>query len=582
MKDSGAGASAAALLEQWRKSDARIIFLLTLAVGALAGVAAELFQRLIDFFQDHLLTPALAHPLPSRLALVVLLLSGTGLVVGVLLEFVVPFARGSGIPEVKTSYVVAPGPQVSLATVAGKFALGALSIGAGFSLGREGPIVQICAGIGAAIGRGARSSSRAMKTLLAVGAAAGIAAAFNTPIAAVTFALEEIVGDMNQRLAGSIVVAAVAASVVERAIRGGHPIFIVPPYALVRWWELFVYAALGVLAGFGGALFVKSLLTVRAFVWSWGGSTLNWLKPAVGGVLMALIGVAFPQVFGIGYDTLNDGLVGRLPFHTMASLSVMKLVATVVSYGWGVSGGIFSPTLFMGGMVGGAVGWIVQTLIPGSNHAVGSFALVGMSAFFAGAVRAPITAVLIIFEMTGDYAIVLPLMISSTISYSIASALQPTPIYDALLEQDGVPLTEHRMRPMLRRLTVSDVMTRRIVTATDQEPVGVVAERLREARLRAIPLVDAHGHLSGLATRAQLAGIAAGDVRPVAEVGSSTVVTLASDQTLDLALFKLGRYGIGLAPVVDPAEPTRIVGMCSLRDIADGLERDRSTRATPP
>jgi CIC family chloride channel protein len=220
-------------------------------------------------------------------------------------------------------------------------------------------------------------------------------------------------------------------------------------------------------------------------------------------------------------------------------------------------------------------------LLPGSNHAVGSFALVGMSAFFAGAVRAPITAVLIIFEMTGDYAIILPLMISSSISYSIASALQPTPIYDALLEQDGVPLSEHRLRPMLRRLTVSDVMTRRIVTATDQEPAGVVADRLRAARLRAIPLVDTRGHLSGLVTRAQLAGIEAGDLRPVSEVGSSAVVTLASDQTLDLALFKIGRYGIGLAPVVDPADPTRMVGMCSLRDIADGLERDRTGHAAP-
>jgi CIC family chloride channel protein len=560
-----------------RRSEARTMFVLTLVVGAAGGVAAEGFQRLIDLVRVRLLLPALAQPPGLRAVLVILLLAGTGLVVGILLDYEVPFARGSGIPEVKTSYVIAPGPQVSARTVIGKFLLGALSIGSGFSLGREGPIVQICAGIGAATGRAARQSPRFVKNLISVGAAAGIAAAFNTPIAAVTFALEEIVGDLNQRLLGSIVVAAVAASVVERAIRGNTPIFSVPAYALARWWELVFYALLGGLAGLGATLFVKSLLALRRFVWRWKGIRISWLKPAIGGALVAGIGLAFPRVFGIGYDTLNDGLLGRLTFDTMVTLCVMKLLATVLSYGWGVSGGLFSPTLFMGGMLGGALGYMVQRLIPGSTHAVGSFALVGMSAFFAAAIRTPITAILIIFEMTGDYAIILPLMISSTISYSIASALQVTPIYDAMLEQDGIYLGEHRLRPTLRQVTVDEVMTTRVVTATSKEPAGIVAERLQQAGLRLMPIVDEEGRMTGIVTADRLRDVTGADQRPISDLASDDVVTVSADQTLDLALFKLGRYGIGVAPVVEHGEPERVIGILSLRDIANGLARLRGS-----
>jgi CIC family chloride channel protein len=568
--------------ERIRRSEARTLFVLTVIVGALGGAAANAFQRAIDFFQAHLLTPALAvHGLRGAL-LVVAVLGLTGLVVGICIERWFPYARGSGIPEVKTAYVIAPGPQVALRTVAGKFVLAALSIGAGFSLGREGPIVQLCAGIGATTARLTRRPMREVKTLISVGAAAGIAAAFNTPIAAVTFALEELIGDLNQRLLGSIVVAAVAASVVERTLRGNaSPLFAVPAYALARWWELFAYAGLGVLCGLGATVFVKALLAMRRAVWEWRRVPLRWLKPAIGGVLVALIGLGWPRVFGIGYDTLTLGLLGQLPFRAMATLSVAKLLATVVSYGWGVSGGIFSPTLFMGGMLGGSVGYGVQALIPGSTHAVGSFALVGMSAFFAGAIRAPITAVLIIFEMTGDYAIVLPLMIASTISYTVASALQGTPIYDALLEQDGIYLGEHRLRPSLRQATVEEVMAPRVVTATDGEPAGIVRKRLEQTGLAALPVVDGQGRLVGLVTREALDGLPESDSRPVGEIARRDLPALSTEQTLDFAIFQLGRHGLREAPVVEPDHPRRVVGMLSLDDVARGVATLRGTPLAP-
>ncbi len=570
------------LLRRFQRSEARTLFVLTVIVGAASGVAANGFQRAIDFFHRQLLERALAVHGAGGAVLILLLLGATGLFVGYCIERWFPYARGSGIPEVKTAYVITPGPQVAARTVVGKFLLGALSIGAGFSLGREGPIVQLCAGIGAATARATRRSTRVVKTLISVGAAAGIAAAFNTPIAAVTFALEELVGDLNQRLLGSIIVAAVAASVVERAVRGGaSPLFAVPSYALMRWWELFVYAGLGLLSGVCAVVFVKGLLATRRAVWEWGGVRTPWLKPAIGGLLMGAIGLAWPRVFGIGYDTLTDGLLGRLSFQTMAVLSGVKLVATIVSYGWGVSGGIFSPTLFMGGMLGGAVGYGVEALIPGSTHAVGSFALVGMGAFFAGAIRAPITSVLIIFEMTGDYAIILPLMIANTISFTTASALQETPIYDALLEQDGVYLGEHRLRPTLRQATVEEVMTERVVTATTGEPAGIVAGRLKQLNLAALPVVDDEGRLAGIVTRESLEQVDESDQRAVSEMMATSVPVISTEQTLDFAIFQLGRHRLREAPVVEADHPHRVVGMLSLDDIAEGVAALRGTPLAP-
>jgi CIC family chloride channel protein len=426
-----------------KRSENRVLFALTLVLGIASGLAAVAFHSSIDFIDHHLLEPASHQSVAIRAIVLPLLLGGVGLVVGLLLQFAFPYARGSGIPEVKYEYSTEAGPRLSLRTVIGKFVLGALSIGAGFSLGREGPTVQICAGLGAALARLTRQGHRHGRSLICIGAAAGIAAAFNTPIAAITFALEEIVGNLNQRLLGAIVVATVAAAVIEHAIFGGQPVFTVPAYALGRWWELLGYALLGVLSAVGATVFVKGVLWMRSAVRAIG-LIPGWAKPAAGGLLVAALGIPFPAVLGIGYSTLSSALVGQLPLKTMVVLSVVKVGATVLSYAWGLAGGIFAPSLFMGGMLGGALGAALQGWVPQSQTIVGSFALVGMGAFFAGAIRAPITSILIIFEMTGDYAIILPLMIANIISYELAAQWQPVPIYDALLDQDGLLLEENQ------------------------------------------------------------------------------------------------------------------------------------------
>lgn len=561
--------TAVPFVRRWLSSETRVLFTLTVVVGGLSGLAAVAFHLSIDAVTSRVLDPILARSLWQRIALIPLLLVLVGLVVGFLLDRVVPFARGSGIPEVKTAYVFGPQDQLSLRTVIGKFVLGALSIGSGFSLGREGPTVQICAAIGAAIGKVTRRPSRVVKALISVGAAAGIAAAFNTPLAAITFAMEEVIGDLNQRMVGAIVVASVAAAVVERAILGGRPSLLVPAYSLAHWQELFAYALLGALAGLGATVFVRGLLTLRAYVRNL--SRLpRWSLPAVGGLLMAAIGLLLPQTFGIGYPTLSSALLGHESWPQMLMLSVGKTVATVVAYGWGLCGGIFAPSLFIGAMLGGVTAHLVHPFAGPSVESVGSFALVGMGAFFAGAIRAPITSILMIFEMTGDYAIILPLMISNVVSYTVAARLQPLPIYEALLKQDGVPMPDHQTHRDLRAATVEQAMQINVPVALLDDSVADAAKKLDDIGARVLPVVDSSGSLHGIVGRQELTAIGGATLSGRMR---THVITVFPDQSLDLALLKLGRHSVRQAPVISRLASRQVMGMLSLEDISAALAR---------
>jgi CIC family chloride channel protein len=386
--------------------------------------------------------------------------------------------------------------------------------------------------------------------------------------------MEEVIGDLQQRLVGAIVVAAVAAAVVERAVMGGRPIFTVPAYSLGAWWELFVYAALGGVCGLGATVFVKGLLGLRLWVKRWT-AVPAWAKPAIGGVAMAAIGFAAPQALGIGYPAMSAALDGHMSNTSMAALGGMKLLATVASYGWGLAGGIFSPTLYIGAMLGGTTGAIVQHLVPSNPDAIGSFALVGMGAFFAGAVRAPITSILIIFEMTGDYAIILPLMISNMLSYTIASRLQGRPIYDALLAQDGVPVADHEMHRDLRSLAVDQIMS---------TPVDLIAAdaKAREAAPHVAAdgpahfVVDDGNRLVGVVTAQDLTK--ASPSATAADVARPNLVKIFADETLDAALLHLGRHRLSRAPVVTREFPDRIVGVLTLDAILAVADRTSATR----
>jgi len=418
--------------QQIRLRENQLFLLLTIVIGVLAGFSAVLFTSAIEQVSHRLfgLTPS-----ALRLFAVPPLVS---LVTGVLLAKVFPDVRGSGVPQTEAAYHlnggVIPG-RVPL----GKFLTGVLCIGSGHSMGREGPSVQIGAGLASTIGRWLGLSPQRVKDLVPVGAAGALAAAFNTPVAAVLFALEEIIGDLNASLLGSAVVASVASVVVERSLLGNEPLFHVPTYRLVHPAELAAYAVLGVVGGIVSLIFCKSLLALRlAFRrlprWT------TMLQPAIGGLAIGLILLYSPAIMGVGYEYVDQALNGGLLLKTMVILCVLKVTATLISYTSGNAGGIFAPSLYIGAMAGGALGIVVHRVAPFPTADPGAYALVGMGTLFAGIIRAPMTSVFMIFEITQDYQILVPLMVANMLSFAISKRYQPVPVYHALLQQDGIDL----------------------------------------------------------------------------------------------------------------------------------------------
>jgi len=424
----------------------------TILAGGLCGLAAVAFHLSIMGLEVILIDHANAAPGHSWIWWTIVSPTVGGLIAGIGLTYFVPAAAGSGIPQVKVAYTLRYG-LISIRETIGKFVLCALQIGSGASLGLEGPTVQVCAGVSSLLARMARLGPKNSRRLASVGMAAGIAAAFNAPIAAVTFTLEELIGDLDQTMLSGVIVAAALAAVVEHSILGTNPVFHVQGnYALDKYSSLVWYAVLGLLAAIVSVAFTDSLLGIRAWFRRLTGVP-RWVHPALGGAAtggMAVAALALFHLNGIAgdpYKTLTLALTGKMTVTAMAVFCVLKLAATVSSYSSGGSGGIFAPSLFMGGMLGGAIGYLDVIVFNHPTDSIGAFAVVGMGAVFAGIVRAPMTSVLIIFEMTGGYGLVLPLMIANMSAFALARHWRHIPVYEALLAQDDIYLP-HSGRPL--------------------------------------------------------------------------------------------------------------------------------------
>jgi CIC family chloride channel protein len=426
----------------------------TILAGGLCGLAAVAFHISIGIVQALCINRATAAAGHSWIWWTILTPALGGLAAGIGLQFWVPAAAGSGIPQVKTAYTNRSG-SISVKETAGKFALCVLQLGTGASLGVEGPTVYICAGVSSFLARIARLSPKNCRRMTSVGMAAGIAAAFNAPIAAVTFTLEELIGSLDQTMLSGVIVAAALAAVVENKVLGANPIFYVPKhYELGNDSSLVWYALLGLLAAIVSVAFTDSLLWLRAWFKRLT-AVPKWVHPALGGAATGGFAVAAIALFhqngiaGDPYKSLTLALTGTssLTVVAMTALCLLKLAATVTSYSSGGAGGIFAPALYMGGMLGGAVGYIDVAVFHHPADSIGAFAVVGMGAVFAGIVRAPMTSILIIFEMTGGYGLVLPLMIANMSAFALARHWRHTAVYDALLEQDGIFLHREEKPP---------------------------------------------------------------------------------------------------------------------------------------
>jgi len=561
---------AGALLQRHFPTESQHLFALTVAVGVVCGLVAVAFHLGIMAAESLLIERALRAPGNSWMAWTVISPTVGGLVAGAILTFLIPGARGSGIPQVKAAFAL-EGGRVRFRDAFGKFWVSILQIGSGASLGREGPTAQICAGAASLLGRLTALPAKNMRRLLPVGVAAGIAAAFNAPIAAVTFTIEEIVGSLDHAVLSGVVVAAALAAVIERGVLGVHPIIEVQQqYGLDHASSLVFYALLGVAGGLVSIAFTDGLLRLRQRFRAFS-AIPRWSHPAVGGLVTGILAVLVMKFFGTtgvtggGYQTLGRALGGQLGLTALLVLCVVKGIATVFSYSSGGAGGIFAPALFVGAMLGGAVGYLDVAAFHHEGRQLGAFALVGMGAVFAGVIRAPITSVLIIFEMTGGYGLVLPLMLANTTAYVLARRYRATPIYEALLEQDGVflPHASPRVHP-LEQLTVAGAMTTGVVSAHAKEAVGEVREALAARSFQILPVLDDRGGLLGAVPVAELRVAPA--AAPIAQLVQQAETILA-DVPLARAVVRMSEKGVRQLVVLDERTASRVVGILTITDL---------------
>ena len=558
------------LVAHLHQREEQIFLLLALLIGALTGLAVVAFIVLTERLGMRL------YPVGSAAWRRVLIPIAGSLAMGLLLFRYFPNARGSGVPQTKAALFARDG-FISLRTVLGKFFCTATTLACGIPLGREGPSVQVGAGIASVLGRWLGLRPEKVKALIPVGAAAAIAAAFNTPMAAVLFSLEEVMGDLNAPVLGSVVLASATSWAVLRLLLGNNPLFHVPQYELVHPVELAIYGLLGVAGGFLSVAFTKLLLRLRTFFLRLPRSTA-WCHPVAGGVAVGLMGWFVPQVLGVGYSYVGNALNGAMALKLMLLLVVLKLVGVNVSYASGNAGGIFGPSLFLGAMLGGAVGTVAHNLLPGYTATPGAYALVGMGALFAGIVRAPMTSVLMIFEMTRDYAVIVPLMIANLTSLFISSRLQKEPIYEALAHQDGIHLPSMRTRNESDARTVIQVMRTSPEVLDARMAVRDAADQTRSRHLQAWPVSDQESFL-GIVTRDSIERAVVeerGDTPLATLVDSGPVPHVHADHSLHLALERMGRYRLDLLPVTHRADARKLEGVITLKDVLDAYGVMRS------
>jgi CIC family chloride channel protein len=557
-----------------QKREDQVFLVLALVIGVLTGLAVVAFILLTERLGLRLYP--VGSPAWRRVLIPVLGSLGSGY----LLFRYFPNARGSGVPQTKAALFAREG-VITIRTIFGKFLCTSATLASGIPLGREGPSVQVGSGIASVLGRLLGLRSEQVKKLIPVGAAAAIAAAFNTPLAAVLFSLEEIVGDLNAPVMGAVVLASATSWVVLRMLLGNNPLFKVPRYQLVHPAEFAVYAVLGVAGGVVSAAFAKLLLGMRERFLRFPQKTV-WFQPVAGGLLVGLMGWFVPQVLGVGYGFVGDALNEKMAFNLMLLLVALKLLAVTTSYASGNAGGIFGPALFIGAMLGGTVGTVAHHLFNAYTATPGAYALVGMGAVFAGIVRAPMTSVLMIFEMTQDYAVIVPLMIANLVSLFIASRLQHEPIYEALAVQDGIHLPTAKMRQRDGQRHVVQVMHNASEWLPAEITVREALERIRLTEFRTWLVTDRRGVVGVIDLSRLERELAEGADKKLGElVDALAFPHVHPDQGLDLALERMGANQIEILPVVNRADVHKLEGVITLADVLDayGVEPHKASGA---
>jgi CIC family chloride channel protein len=549
------------LVDPRRMSQVGMVLVASVIVGLGAGAGALILRWLIE-----IITSLVFRDGCSLLAFlgvydVVLIPALGGLLIGPMLYFLPREASGYGIPEVMEAVALRGGRLRPILTVV-KVLTTSICIGTGGSASREGPIVQVGAGLGSVLGQWLGLSDAHIRSLVACGVAAGITATFNAPLAGVVFALEVILGTCSPTTFGTTVIASVTASEVVHSMTGNVPVFMVPPYVLVSFWEFPLYALLGMAAAVVGvALTIALSACDEVFE---GLMFPAYLKPFVGGLLLGVIGVVFPQIFGVGDATIMHALHNELSLRLMTGLMVVKLLATSLTLGSGGTGGILVPSLFLGAMLGGNFGTVVHTLLPTVTAVPGTYALVGMAAVFAAAAHAPITAILILFEMTGADGMMLPLMLTTVIGAYLAERMFCESIYTLPLSRLGMRLTQGRIMDVLQTVQVGEVMETQVHTVTTSMSLTLLAQMFARMPAHSFPVLDAHGSLYGMLSVQDLKRALARDAtdRPTAgDIATTTLVTVHPDEPVATAMRQMTLYDLRCLPVVERNNTRLLLGM---------------------
>jgi CIC family chloride channel protein len=582
-QDTGSTSTLGGPLARLRMSEHTFMVVAALIVGVLAGLGAVGFRTLIHELQRIFwgADPVTLEVIRSHSLLWIILAPAIGgAIVGPLVWFFAREAKGHGVPEVMEAVALNSGtirPRVVIV----KSLASALSIASGGSVGREGPIVQIGSALGSTLGQWLKVSGRRLRTLVGCGAAAGIAATFNAPVAGALFAVEIILGDFAVTQFSPIVIASVVATVVSRHFLGDVPAFVVPIYNLDSPLELVFYLVLGIVAAFAALAFVRTLygfedLAARIPI-------KPWLLTPIGFALVGVIGLWFPQVFGVGYEAIESALRGEMALGILAVLFGVKVIATSITIGSGGSGGVFAPSLFLGAMVGGSVGVAANALFPEIAPYPGAYALVGMGAVVAGATHAPITAILIIFELTHDYGLIVPLMGACIVSTLITTRVSRDNIYTLKLLRRGVDIFAGREVNVLRSLRVRGAMYEEAPVIRPQTHLGQIIDRVTTEAPDYLYVVDDDGVLRGVIGSAEMRGafLEASSLRDLvvaADLARDDVPVVTPDQDLDVVMRIFGGKNREELPVVTDVSERRFLGTITRGHLLEAYNRELRKR----
>ncbi len=564
----------ARLLEKLKLSGPHALVIIAVGVGLATAGGALGFRALIGYFNhlffgltDQRLSQALGGGFKYWLPIIPMI---GGLLVGPIVYRFAKEARGHGVPEVMNA-IARLGGIIRPRVAAAKAVASAICIGSGGSAGREGPIVQIGSALGSTIGQYLRLSEDRIKVLVGCGAAAGISSVFNAPIAGVMFSVEIILGDFTIATFSPVLVSSVVASVLTRTALGNHPAFELPGYSLVSAWEIPLYMVMGVILGVVAVLFTRSLDVVEDFFERL--KMPDILKPALGGLLLGSVAIFFPQILADGYDTIRLSLNGQIVVWLLVVLIVLKILATSLTLGSGNSGGIFAPSLFMGAMTGGAFGALANKIFPSATANSGAYALVGMAGLVAGTTHAPMTALLIIFEMTNDYRIVLPLMVTVAVASMVARLLFSNSIYTIKLAKRGIDIRSGRDINVLKAHRAAEVLVAEYGSIAMSSTIPAILTKMEESRESDLIVADGEGHLQGLVSFQDLRGLITKrelDTLAVAyDFVHREIEAVTAETDLELVMNAFNVRGTRLLPVVDNKTSNKVIGIIRKDDLIE-------------